>query len=75
VNHAGTGRAADGGVVTAGGRVLAVGAHRETLAEAARVAYEVAGRIRWSGEHHRRDIGHRELVAPRSPTPAEVSHG
>jgi phosphoribosylamine--glycine ligase len=75
VNHAGTARAPDGGVVTAGGRVLTVGAHAETLAEAARLAYEVAARIRWSGEHHRRDIGHRELDARRPPAPTEATHG
>jgi phosphoribosylamine--glycine ligase len=78
VNHAGTGRAPDGRVVTAGGRVLAVGAHAETLSAAARSAYEVVGRIRWPGEHHRRDIGSRELrgALPISgPGGVEVSHG
>ncbi len=57
VRHAGTVRSPDGRVVTSGGRVLAVGAHAPTLDEAARTAYEVVGRIRWQGEHHRRDIG------------------
>jgi phosphoribosylamine--glycine ligase len=61
VRHAGTARAPDGSVVTAGGRVLAVGAHAATLAEAARIAYTVADGIRWAGEHHRRDIGSRAL--------------
>jgi phosphoribosylamine--glycine ligase len=62
VLHAGTARAADGPVVTAGGRVLAVGAHAAHLEDAARVAYDVVGRIRWDGEHHRRDIGSRALA-------------
>ncbi len=57
--HAGTARADDGAVVTAGGRVLAVGASAPTLDAAARVAYEVVAGIRWAGEHHRSDIGHR----------------
>jgi phosphoribosylamine---glycine ligase len=63
VHHAGTARAADGSVVTSGGRVLAVGAHASTLEEAARVAYEVVERIHWEGEHHRRDIGRRALAS------------
>lgn len=67
VLHAGTARAADGSVVTNGGRVLAVGAHAPTLEAAARVAYEAIGRIHWEGEHHRHDIGRRALS--RSPHP------
>jgi phosphoribosylamine--glycine ligase len=59
--HAGTTRGGEGGVVTSGGRVLAVGAHAGTLSEAARGAYDVVGRIHWRGEHHRRDIGYRAL--------------
>jgi len=65
VLHAGTARAADGSVVTSGGRVLAVGAHAETLAAAAAAAYEAVGLIRWHGEHHRRDIGYRALSSLR----------
>jgi phosphoribosylamine--glycine ligase len=63
VHHAGTTRAADGRVVTSGGRVLAVGAHASTLGDAARVAYAVVERIHWEGEHHRRDIGRRALAS------------
>jgi phosphoribosylamine--glycine ligase len=61
VCHAGTARSSDGRVVTSGGRVLAVGAKAATLAEAAHIGYGVAERIRWEGEHHRRDIGRRAL--------------
>jgi phosphoribosylamine--glycine ligase len=61
VMHAGTAVAPSGGVVTAGGRVLAVGGHADNLAMASRIAYDTVARIRWSGEHHRRDIGHRAL--------------
>ncbi|HZU85301.1 MAG TPA: phosphoribosylglycinamide synthetase C domain-containing protein, partial [Polyangiaceae bacterium] len=69
VRHAGTARAPDGGVVTAGGRVLAVGARAATLEQAARVAYGAVGRIRWPGEHHRSDIGRRALASGSGPTP------
>jgi phosphoribosylamine--glycine ligase len=61
VRHAGTSRRADGAVVTNGGRVLAVGARAETLEAAAAIAYEAVGCIRWPGEHHRSDVGHRAL--------------
>ena len=61
VLHAGTTRTPEGGVVTAGGRVLVVGAHAASLAEAHARAYAAVGQIRWNGEHHRRDIGHRAL--------------
>jgi phosphoribosylamine--glycine ligase len=61
VRHAGTRRAADGTVVTSGGRVLAVGGCAPTLAAAAQIAYDAVGRIQWTGEHHRTDIGHRAL--------------
>jgi phosphoribosylamine--glycine ligase len=71
IYHAGTRRAPDGSVVTSGGRVLAVGARAATLSDAARVAYEVVARIRWTGEHHRRDIGARAL----SPETRSHEHG
>jgi len=66
VRHASTSRAPDGGVVTGGGRVLAVGASAATLEGAARVAYEAVDRIHWTGEHHRRDIGRRALTGTAS---------
>jgi phosphoribosylamine--glycine ligase len=58
VFHAGT-AVRDGAIVTAGGRVLAVGARAGTLDEAAVKAYRAVDAIHWRGEHHRRDIGHR----------------
>jgi phosphoribosylamine--glycine ligase len=61
VFHAGTTRGADGSLLTSGGRVLAAGAHAETLEAAARAAYEAVAAVRWPGEHHRRDIGRRAL--------------
>ncbi len=62
VRHAGTTRARDGRLLTNGGRVLAVGARAASLREAARIAYDVVARVRWAGEHHRRDIGQRALA-------------
>jgi phosphoribosylamine--glycine ligase len=59
VFHAGTSLQADGSIATAGGRVLAVGGRAATLDDAAAIAYRAVGRIRWNGEHHRGDIGHR----------------
>lgn len=60
VYHAGTKRDGDA-IVTAGGRVLTVGARAPSLAEARDLAYAAVRRISWRGEHHRSDIGHRAL--------------
>lgn len=56
VFHAGTARQGDQ-IVTAGGRVLAVTALGDTLAQAAERAYQAAGCVRFEGMHYRRDIG------------------
>jgi phosphoribosylamine---glycine ligase len=55
--HAGTSRAPDGSVVTAGGRVLGVTATGPTLAQALERCYAAAAHVRWDGMHYRRDIG------------------
>jgi phosphoribosylamine--glycine ligase len=55
VFHAGTARR-DGRVVTAGGRVLAVSALGEDLADARRRAYEAVSVISFEGMHYRTDI-------------------
>jgi phosphoribosylamine---glycine ligase len=55
VFHAGTKRAKEG-ILTAGGRVLAVTALGATIAEAHKRAYEAAARIHFDGCHYRRDI-------------------
>jgi phosphoribosylamine--glycine ligase len=68
VFHAGTARDAGGRLVTSGGRVLTVGARAPSLADAARIAYDLVGRIHWEGEHHRRDIGGRALGRHDEPT-------
>jgi phosphoribosylamine--glycine ligase len=59
--HAGTRVDADGHVVTAGGRVLAVCALGNDLAAAHERAYAVARSIRFDGAFLRRDIAHRAL--------------
>jgi phosphoribosylamine--glycine ligase len=61
IYHAGTRRGPDGTVVTAGGRVLNVAARGATLREAATKAYAAVDLVRFEGEHHRKDIGHRAL--------------
>lgn len=59
--HAGT-ALEDGRVVTSGGRVLGVTALGDTLAEAARRAYEAVGRVHFEGMHYRRDIGAKAMA-------------
>jgi phosphoribosylamine--glycine ligase len=61
--HAGTRVDADGHVVTAGGRVLAVCALGNDLAAARERAYAIARSIRFDGAFLRRDIAHRALHA------------
>ena len=56
VFHAGTKRRDDGALVTAGGRVLAVTALGETLADARDLAYRAADLIDFAGKTLRRDI-------------------
>ncbi len=56
VFHAGTGRDADGTLVTAGGRVLSVVGRGATVGDARLLAYDAADRIRWEGQHRRSDI-------------------
>lgn len=56
VIHAGTAIDADGNLVTAGGRILAVTAVGSNLAEARARAYEGIALIRIAGAHHRTDI-------------------
>lgn len=55
--HAGTSRSANGGWVTAGGRVLSVTSAGATLPQALGRCYEAAADIQWDGMQYRRDIG------------------
>ena len=56
VFHAGTSVTDDGEIASAGGRVLSVTAHGETLVRAREHAYAAVDLIRLAGSHHRRDI-------------------
>ena len=61
VFHAGTSLDDDGRTVTAGGRVLAITAVADTLAEAREIAYDHVQRITFDGSFYRTDIALREL--------------
>jgi phosphoribosylamine--glycine ligase len=63
VFHAGTARR-DGGLVTAGGRVLGVQALGPDIRSAVARAYEAVDRIRFDGMQWRSDIGQRALGRP-----------
>lgn len=56
VFHAGT-AVADGRVVTAGGRVMAVSSYGATKAEALEKSMREAGKIAFTGKNYRKDIG------------------
>ena len=64
--HAGTARDADGQIVTAGGRVLAVTAVADNLRRALGKAYEAMGAISFRGMQYRRDIAHRAIAREHS---------
>lgn len=53
-----------GGVVSSGGRVLAVTGTGANFAEALDAAYRGVGVVKFSPCHYRRDIGHRAKTAP-----------
>ena len=55
--HAGTAFNAEGQVITAGGRVIAVTALGNSIEEARQKAYENVEKIKFEGEKHRHDIG------------------
>lgn len=58
--HSGT-ALQDGGLVTAGGRVLAATALADTLQQACDRAYAALGKVHFDGIYYRRDIAHRAL--------------
>ncbi|MEK6620725.1 MAG: phosphoribosylglycinamide synthetase C domain-containing protein [Chloroflexota bacterium] len=60
VFHGATTRAGDA-LLTSGGRVLHVVGGGDTVTDARRRAYEVAGRIRFEGKFYRSDIAAREV--------------
>jgi phosphoribosylamine--glycine ligase len=79
VLHAGTSRANDGTIVTAGGRVLCVVGLGTDLSEARERAYAACARISFRGMQVRSDIGlsaplqHPRPTASKSPSPAPQS--
>ena len=60
VTHAGTRRAPDGSIVTAGGRVLGVTAVADTMRDARALAYRACERIHFEGKTYRTDIAANE---------------
>ena len=62
VYHAGT-KLTDGKLLTAGGRVLGVTSTGESLQEAISKAYIAVDKIKFDGEHFRKDIGQKALKA------------
>lgn len=73
VFHAGT-TIANGQLLTAGGRVLAVTAGADELRYALDAAYEAADMIDFEGKHLRRDIGRRALPFGAQPN-SYFTHG
>jgi len=67
VFHAGTALDANGQLVTAGGRVLAVTATGASIAEAQRRSLDVASRVQFEGKQLRTDIGWREMARAGAP--------
>lgn len=59
--HSGTGRDANGNLVTAGGRVLGVCCTADDLETAIKRAYAAADQVKWDGMMLRYDIGRRAL--------------
>ena len=57
VFHAGTALNADGQVVTAGGRVIAVSSYGQDKSEALQKSFSEAQKIHFNGKYFRRDIG------------------
>jgi phosphoribosylamine--glycine ligase len=55
--HAGTAFNAEGQVITAGGRVIAITAQGSNITEARQKASENVKKITFDGENHRTDIG------------------
>ena len=64
VFHSGT-KKVDGQLVTDGGRVLAVTALGDTIADAQKRAYDAMRKIHFDGMHYRRDIGHQAIKLSR----------
>ena len=57
VFHAGTKASEEGGVLTNGGRVLAITSYGDSLAEALAQSLQQAARVTFEGKYYRQDIG------------------
>ena len=73
VFHAGTARDADGQLVTAGGRVLAVSAVGDTVELAKQRSLAYAERIQFEGKQLRTDIGWREIARQQKQASARAT--
>ncbi|MEO5815376.1 MAG: phosphoribosylamine--glycine ligase [Gemmatimonadaceae bacterium] len=73
VFHAGTARDAEGRLVTAGGRVIAVSALGQTVEVASQRSLDYAERIAFKGKQLRTDIGWREIDRQRLKASARAS--
>ncbi len=73
VFQAGTARDAEGRLVTAGGRVLAVSAVGETVESAKHRSLAYAQRIQFEGKQLRTDIGWREIARERQKASARAT--
>ncbi len=65
VFHAGTAMK-DNQVITSGGRVLCATALGNSVAQAQKRAYDLAGQISWSDSFYRKDIGYRAVAREQS---------
>ncbi|EPQ61418.1 hypothetical protein GLOTRDRAFT_89991 [Gloeophyllum trabeum ATCC 11539] len=75
VFHAGTTQAKDGeGIVTSGGRVIAVSAYAPTLREALHAVYVGVESVNFEGKTFRRDIAHRALSSQSDSTPKGLTY-
>jgi phosphoribosylamine--glycine ligase len=74
VFHAAT-RAGDGGIVTAGGRVLAVTAIGASFAQAAERCYAAAAQVRFAGKQFRSDIARDARTADPGAAPSPRTGG
>lgn len=55
--HAGTATDADGNTVTSGGRVIALSAYGDSIADALAHSFEAAKTVEFTDKYFRRDIG------------------